>query len=85
LYLARRRLQLSPDEWAELSWAMQRTYIEGFYSEELLERPDESPMDADMTVPDDIRSLTASGTAYRAVEAAPFDLAGMISEMEGRR
>lgn len=58
--------------------------MEGFYAEELLTRP-EVPLDADMTVPDDIRSLTAAGTGYRAIEAAPFDLAGMISDLEGQR
>jgi hypothetical protein len=67
---------------------MQRTYLEGFYAEELLERPDESLLNADMTVPDDVRSLTAAGSGYRAVDAAgaeTFDLAGMISDLEGQR
>jgi hypothetical protein len=67
---------------------MQRTYIEGFYAEERLERPGEGLLDGDMTVPDDVRSLTAAGSGYRAVEAAgaeAFDLAGMISDLEGRR
>jgi hypothetical protein len=79
---------MSPGEWGDLSWAMQRTYIEGFYAEQLLERPDEGLLDGDMTVPDDIRSLTAAGSGYRAVEAAEaeaFDLAGMISDLEGQR
>ena len=79
---------MSPGEWGDLSWAMQRTYIEGFYSEQLLERPGESLLDGDMTVPDDVRSLTAAGSGYRAVEAAEaeaFDLAGMISDLEGQR
>lgn len=79
---------MSPGEWGDLSWAMQRTYIEGFYAEQLLERPDESLLDGDMTVPDDVRSLTAAGSGYRAVEAAEadtFDLAGMIASLEGQR
>jgi hypothetical protein len=79
---------MSPEEWGDLSWAMQRTYIEGFYAEQLLERPEESLLDGDMSVPDDIRSLTAAGSGYRAVEAAgaeAFDVAGMISDLEGQR
>jgi hypothetical protein len=46
------------------------------------------PLNADMTVPDDVRSLTAAGSGYRAVEAAEaeaFDLAGMIASLEGQR
>lgn len=64
---------------------MQRTYIEGFYSEQLLERPDESLLDADMSVPDDIRSLTAAGSGYRAAEAPAFDISAMISDLEAQR
>jgi len=87
LYLARRYLGYSPQAWAGLSWAHQQAYLEGFYAEELLTRP-EAPLDADMTVPDDIRSLTAAGSGYRAVEAVEagtFDLAGMIASLEGQR
>jgi hypothetical protein len=83
--MARRYLQYSPPEWAALSWAMQRTHLEGFYTEKLLERPEPAPFNADMTVPDDIRSLTAAGTGYRAIEAPAFDLAGMIAGLEQQR
>lgn len=64
---------------------MQRTYLEGFYAEHLLDRPQDAPLDAGMTVPDDIRELTSAGSGYRAVEAPAFDVAGMIAEMEGQR
>lgn len=83
--MARRHLGLSPGEWLGLSWAMQRTYVDGFYTEGLLERPEDAPLDAGMTVPDDIRSLTAEGTAYRTVEAPVVDLDAMIGDMEARR
>jgi hypothetical protein len=82
--MARRYLFLSPGEWADLPWDVQQAYVEGLYAEGLLERP-EAPLDAGMEVPDDIRSLTAAGTGYRAAEAAPFDLTAMISDLEGRR
>lgn len=83
--MARRYLNLTAGEWCGLSWAMQQTYIEGYYVEGLLERPEAAPLDADMTVPDDIRSLTASGSGYRTVEAAGIDLNGLIGEMEAQR
>ena len=83
--MARRYLALSAGEWLGLSWAMQQTYMEGFYTEGLLERPEPAPLNADMTVPDDVREITAAGTGYRTVEAPTFDLAGLISEMEARR
>jgi hypothetical protein len=86
--MARRHLQLSPAEWAALSWAVQAAYLEGFYTEKLLERPEQPAPDmtpAGTVVPGDIRSLTAAGSGYRAIEAAPFDLAAMISDLEGRR
>jgi hypothetical protein len=82
--MAKRYLGMSAEEWATLSWAMQATYVDGFYVEGLLERP-ETPLDADMSVPDDIRSLTASGSGYRTVEAPVVDLGGLIGEMEARR
>jgi hypothetical protein len=83
--MAQRYLKMTAGEWCALSWAMQQTYIEGFYTEGLLERPEAGPLDADMTVPDDVRSLTASGSGYRTVEASGIDLAGLIGEMEARR
>lgn len=83
--MARRYLQLTAGEWQGLSWAMQRTYVEGFYTEGLLERPEAAPLNADMSVPDDIRSLTASGSGYRTAEAAGIDLDGLIGEMEAQR
>jgi hypothetical protein len=84
--MARRYLQLAPGEWLALSWAMQQAYLEGFYAEDLLKRPEPAPLNADMTVPDDIRSLTAAGSGYRAVEAAPaFDIGAMIADLEGKR
>ena len=63
---------------------MQATYVDGFYIEGLLERP-EAGLDADMAVPDDIRSLTAEGSGYRTVEAPVVDLDAMIGDMEARR
>lgn len=83
--MARRYLKLSPGEWAALSWAVQQAYTEGFYTEGLLERPGDAPADADMPVPDDVRSLTAAGSGYRAVEAPAFDIGGMISDLESQR
>jgi hypothetical protein len=88
--MARRYLILSPDEWAGLSWAMQNTYLEGFYTEDILQRPERLPAALDMTppgvnVPDDVRSLTAAGTGYRAIEAPAFDLGAMIADLEKQR
>jgi len=83
--MARRYLALSAGEWLALSWAMQQTYMEGFYTEGLLERPEPAPLNADMAVPDDVREITAAGTGYRTVEAPTIDLAGLISEMEAKR
>ena len=83
--MVRRHLALSPEEWMATSWAMQQTYMDGFYVEGLLERPEPAPLDTDMAVPDDVRSLTAEGTAYRTVEAPAFDLGDLIGEMEQRR
>jgi len=45
----------------------------------------EAGLDADMAVPDDIRSLTAEGSGYRTVEAPVVDLDAMIGDMEARR
>jgi hypothetical protein len=82
----RRYLQLSPPEWAALSWAHQQSYLEGFYVEGLLERPEHAPPGTDMAaVPDDIRSLAGEGAAYRAVQAPEFDLNAMISDLEKLR
>jgi hypothetical protein len=83
--MARRYLKMAAGEWCGLSWAIQQTYIEGFYVEGLLERPEAGPLDADMAVPDDVRSLTASGSGYRTVESSGIDLDGLIGEMEAQR
>ena len=83
--MARRYLQLTAEQWCGLSWAMQQTYVEGYYVEGLLERPEAGALDADMSVPDDIRSLTAEGSGYRTAEAPVIDLDGLIGEMEARR
>ena len=83
--MVRRYLALSPEEWMATSWAMQQTYMDGFYTDGLLERPEPAPLDADMSVPDDVRSLTAKGTAYRTVEAPVVDLDALIGEMEAKR
>lgn len=83
--MARRYLGLSAGEWCGLSWAMQQTYVEGFYTEGLLERPEVGALDADMAVPDDVRSLTAEGTGYRTVEAPVIDMDGFIGELEAQR
>lgn len=81
----RRYLTLSGEEWAALPWAHQQAYMEGFYTEGLLERPEPAPLNADMSVPDDVRSLTAAGTGYRTVEAPVIDLDALIGDMEKRR
>jgi hypothetical protein len=83
--MARRYLFYSPAEWSALSWAVQRSYLEGFYTEGLLERPEPAPLNADMSVPDDIRSIAGEGAGYRAVEAPAFDLGAMISDLEKLR
>lgn len=83
--MARRYLQLTPGEWSALSWAVQQSYLEGFYVEGLLERPEPAPFNADMSVPDDIRSIAGEGAGYRAVEAPAFDLGAMISDLEKLR
>lgn len=36
-YLARRKLQLSPEEWDALPWWQERMYVEGFGEEEFVE------------------------------------------------
>jgi hypothetical protein len=81
----RRKLKYSPEEWSALSWAYQQSYMEGFYVEGLLERPEPAPLNADMSVPDDIRSIAGEGAGYRAVEAPAFDLGAMIADLEQRR
>ena len=83
--MARRYLKMPADEWVALPWSMQQTYVEGFYTEKLLERPEAAPLDADMSVPDDVRSLTASGSGYRTAEASGIDLDALIGEMEAQR
>jgi hypothetical protein len=83
--MARRYLKMPADEWAALSWAMQQAYMEGFYTEGLLERPEAAPLNADMSVPDDVRSLTASGSGYRTAEASGIDMDALIGEMEAQR
>lgn len=83
--MARRYLQLSPAEWAALSWAHQAAYLEGFYAEKLLDRPEPAPANTDASVPADISSLTAAGSGYRAIEAAPFDIGAMIADLEKNR
>lgn len=63
---------------------MQRTYIEGFYTEGLLERPEPDPFGAG--VPDDIRSLAGDGVGeYRTAAAPVIDIDAMVADLEGRR
>lgn len=84
----RRYLQLSPGEWTALSWAHQRAYLEGFYTEGLLERPEPVPdggAGAGTAVPGDIAPLAVEGAGYRAVEAPAFDITGMIADLEKLR
>jgi hypothetical protein len=86
--MARRYLQLSPAEWAALSWAHQAAYLEGFYEEKILERPEPAAWGstpADTSVPGDVRSLTAAGATHRAIEAVPFDIGAMIAGLEKNR
>lgn len=59
--------------------------MEGFYTEELLQRPEPAPPGSDVSVPDDIRSLTAGGSEYRTAAAPEFDLGALIGDLEGRR
>jgi hypothetical protein len=84
LYLARRKLYYGPEEWCALPWYVRESYIEGFYVEELLERPEPAAL-GDVSVPDDIRSLTASGAAHRAVSAPVIDIDALIGDLERRR
>lgn len=56
--------------------------MEGFYTEGLLEPPQPA---GDMSVPDDVRSLTAGGTGYRTAIAPVIDLDALIGDMEKRR
>jgi hypothetical protein len=78
---------LSPAEWADLSWAHQQSYLEGFYIEKLLERPEPGAFSAGTAVPDDVRSLTAEGAGYREVQApgSVIDIDALVAEMEKRR
>jgi hypothetical protein len=67
---------------------MQRTYVEGFYTEGLLERPEPEPFTGgDMSVPDDIRGLAGEGGGeYRTVTAPEvIDIDALVAELEGRR
>jgi hypothetical protein len=83
----RRHLFYGPDEWAELSWAHQMAFIEGFYVEGLLERPEPGAFSSGTPVPDDVRSLTAEGAGYREVQApgSVIDIDALVAEMESRR
>jgi hypothetical protein len=84
----RRYLQLSPPEWAALSWAHQQSYLEGFYTEGLLERPEPGPAAGageSTAVPADIAALAVEGAGYRAVETPAFDITGMIADLEKLR
>jgi hypothetical protein len=82
----RRHLFYGPEEWAALSWAHQMAFIEGFYAEGLLERPEPGAFSSGTAVPDDVRSLTAEGAGYREVQAAPvIDIGALVAEMEKRR
>lgn len=63
---------------------MQRTYVEGFYTEGLLERPEPEPFAEG--VPDDIRSLAGDGVGeYRTAAAPVIDIDAMVADLEGRR
>lgn len=65
---------------------MQRTYVEGFYTEGLLERPEPEPFTGgDVSVPDDIRGLAGDGGGeYRTAAAPVIDIDAMVAELEGR-
>lgn len=45
LYLARRRLGITPTEWNALPWYEQRMYIEGFIEEGFLKRADDEDVE----------------------------------------
>jgi hypothetical protein len=56
LYLARRYLRMSYQEWRDAPWWVQRTYIEGMMQEELLQQEgsetsavDDDPVGADLS------------------------------------
>jgi hypothetical protein len=72
--MARRHLQLSPDEWEGLSWDIQRVYVEGMIEEQLLAEPDSSPQGEDM-----IAHRTAE------VDADVIDLAQMQADLMAAR
>lgn len=85
LYLAKSRLNLSPDEWEDLLWWEQRTYIEGFHDEGLLKYagegddyddyvPPEEP-DTDGPMPD--RKRWGSNRDVDPVGASDSELRGL--------
>jgi hypothetical protein len=47
LYVARRKLGLSPDEWEALPWWTQRLYIDGLLNEGMLEMGEQPENDPD--------------------------------------
>jgi hypothetical protein len=77
LYVARRYLHLSREEWDNLGWDIQRVYLEG--------------MTADESVPLTFQEAPAGGTSgfgaqERRVEVeSPVNIADMISELESAR
>lgn len=68
---------------------MQRTYVEGFYTEGLLERPEPAPFTGgDESIPDDIRGLAGDGGGQYRTAQAPVEVINidaLVAELEGRR
>lgn len=53
IYLARRRLGMTPEEWLALPWWQTRVYIEGYQAEGILKDPDEDDEDDEIDLIED--------------------------------
>lgn len=68
LYLARRKLGLSPAEWDALSWDTQRCYVEGMADEGLINLPEPAAEAGNDLISGDISAL--SGYSVQVVSGA---------------
>lgn len=64
-YLARRKLGLSPDEWDDLPWHIERMYMEGFEREELIQYQKNSPAGNAAGTGDDPLADVLGGAQWR--------------------
>jgi hypothetical protein len=72
LYVARRYLKLSPQEWGELPWWVQQTYVDGFIHEGLLVTSDEVS-EAEKDVPQTLDPVMASDGDLRRMGLTVID------------